>query len=982
MFSPSTRTGSLLFSTSRVFRTCCRSALALLFFGLCNSIPAGAQSRSVELSGFVTDALDGLPLQGAAVYLRRPGRPGIVKGTTTNSAGRYSMRQILPGEYVVVVRFVGYDEVELSIDFSPEQDATLDVSLEQSRIDLNTIVVSASRQQEKVLDAVSAISVLSVREIQRETTPSPSSALRYVSGVDHAQTGIDRREISLRGFNNSVTGETYVLTDHRLSAIPGLALNAYGLMPIPTLDISRIEVVRGPGSALYGSGVDQGLIHFITKDPFSFPGTSVSTGGGERGLFETEFRHAGVYDEKLGYKLVAEYASGEDWELSRDDADDLDIIALDGDSLRDPDYWKYGVNGTLEYRFDDDTRLAARGGYLSQKMTLLTGIGAAQTDNFSYTYGQLRFSDGPLSAQIYLNQNDGGSSFYYNPTTLSGTRFGIVDRTMLLNGQVQYNFRLMNGREDLLIGSDYKLTMPKTEGTIHGRNESIDKVEEIGIYAQSSTILTDDVNLSVALRADYNNIARTVQLSPRAGIVFKITPTHSFRFAINRAYGAPVLSPNFLDLRIADENIRGPFMLGLQGRGSHKGFSFEQFREQHTIQYLFPDLGDLQRPETPSLFGQMLPLDRLPIHPVYEAFAANLNDALQAGALLPAPFDRLSTAERDEFAQLVNQLLPLIQGNTQGVLGIPDVNEQGYRAVSGPVDIEPLKQSLTSSIEVGYKGAVGSKVVIAADVYFAQKKNFVGPLALETPYVYLANLEEDLTNILSPLMDDFINADPELDALLQDLDLDATETSVFLARLAARGHDNLEGLAGTRVGVVQSDQQILPDGSPSTYAGGLLAYRNFGNVTLWGTDIAVDYIASDQVRIKANLSFVSDDFFDSKELEAEGNELAVALNAPTLKIGAGMEYQFPFGLSLRASGRAVNDFNVISGPFVGKVENYAVLDAGLGYDFGRQIPGLRLDMTAQNLLTFVDGKHVSTHREFIGAPHIGRMIMARILFTF
>ena len=262
--------------------------------------------------------------------------------------------------------------------------------------------------------------------------------------------------------------------------------------------MSRIEVVRGPGSALYGSGVDQGLIHFITKDPFSYPGTSISTGGGERGVFETEFRHAGVYNENLGYKIVGEYASGEDWELSRNNPDDLEIIQVNGDTLRDPNYWKYGINGLLEYRINPQTRLIANGGYLSQKMALLTGIGAAQTDNFSYMYGQVRFQSGPLFSQIYINQNDGGSSFYYNPTSLSGTRFNIVDKTMLLNGQVQYDLNFFDGREEFLVGADYKLTIPKTERTIHGRNEDRDRIEELGVYAQSTTILTEDVTLSLA----------------------------------------------------------------------------------------------------------------------------------------------------------------------------------------------------------------------------------------------------------------------------------------------------------------------------------------------------------------------------------------------------------------------------------------------------------------------------------------------------
>ena len=940
-----------------------------------------AQQRYAEVSGLITDALNGQPLQGASILLTQNDRLGYQYGAATDGDGKYRLGQVLAGQYQVTVRFVGYDEERFSLDLSGGERATLDASLEQSRIHLNTIVVSASRQAEKVQDAISSVSVLSDNAIQGETTLSPSATLRHISGIDHAQTGIDRREISLRGFNNSVTGETYVLTDHRLSAIPGLAVNAYGLMPIPTIDVSRIEIVRGPGSALYGSGVDQGLIHFITKDPYTFPGTSISTGGGERGVFETEFRHAGVVNERIGYKIVGEYASGEDWELNSDDPQDLAIIQSDGNAQRDTEYWKYGVNGLFEYRFNDRSRFIANGGYLSQKMALLTGIGAAQTDDFSYLYGQLRYHSGTFFSQFYINQNDGGRSFYYNPTTFSGSRFDIVDKTMLINGQVQYGLNLFNGREELLLGSDYKLTIPKTEGTIHGRNESMDQIEELGAYVQSTTLVTEDVTLTLALRGDYNNLYEKLQLSPRAGILFKIAPGHNFRVAVNHAYGAPVLNPNFLDLRVADQSIAGPFSLSIQGQGAHQGFTFNQFRENQMVQYLIPDLGDLQQPANPAFFGQHVPLDRLPIHPVFEAFATDLTDALLNGQALPAPLNGLSLSDRERFAQLVNQLTPYVQGVTPGTLGVPAPNETGFRSVAAPVDVAPLKQTETSSIEFGYNGVVGKRLIFSADAYFTRKKNFVGPLALESPYVFMTSLEQDLTDIIAPIIGDFIDADPELANLLQDLNLNSDQTTALLSGLAANGHDNLAAYATTQVGIVSPDQTVLPEDAGPGFVGGLMTYRNFGNVTLWGTDIAVSYLVSEKLRVQGHVSYISDDYFDNTELQEE-NDLAVALNAPTFKMGLGAEYQFPFGLSLRASGRAVNDFIVISGPFIGTVDDYMVFDAGLGFDFGRQITGLRLDLTAQNLLTFVNGKQVDTHREFIGAPQIGRILMARALFTF
>ena len=939
------------------------------------------QQKLAEINGLVTDALNGLPLHGATIALSQTGIPGIINGTATDDEGRFRVTRVRPGRYTVTVRFVGYVEEQRTILLNPAQSLRVDVSLEQSSIDLNTVVVSASRQQEKILEAISSISVVNDREIHSDVTPSSASTLRNVMGIDIAQTGVDRRELALRGFNNSVTGVTYVLTDHRLSSVPGLAINAYGLMPITTLDLNRIEIVRGPGAALYGAGVDQGLLHFVTKDPFAYPGTSISTGGGERGLLDVEFRHAGVYNGDLGYKIVGEYVRGEDWSLDPDDPVDRTLINAEG-GLRDPDYWRYGVSGMAEYRIDDDVSLTGNGGFLSQKMALLTGIGAAQTNNFSYVYGQVRLDAGPFFAQAYLNQNNSGQSFYYGPTALLDSPFDIQDRTLLVNGQVQYNETLLDGRELILAGVDYKLTLPRTAGTLHGRNESNDHIEEFGAYLQSSTVITEDVDLTAALRADYNNIAQKIQLSPRAGIVFKITPRHTFRVTGNRAFGAPGLNPNFLDLRIANHFTSEPFALTLQGRGAHEGFTFDAFREQGTVAYLLPDAGDTANPDSPVLFGRMVPQDQIPLAPIYEAFAAAFGDALLTGADLPAAIGQLSAGDRSALSRFVEQLAPFVQGSGTGVLGVPALTESGFRRVGAPIDIAPLEQTVTSSIEVGYKGVFANRFIFTADAYLSHKKNFVGPLLVEAPFVYLENLDQDLRSRLLPVVDEFIQADPDLADLLGRLGLGADETAAYIASLAAGGFGDTKGFAEVPVAVVQPDQNPLPETSSSTSVGGLLSYRNYGDINLWGVDLSLEYLASDQLRVFSSASFVSDDYFDNTELEEENTDLAVSLNAPKMKVSGGFEYRFPRGFSFRAAGRFVEEFPVISGPYVGLVEDYFVIDAGLGYDFGRQVTGLRVDLTAQNLMTVVNGEITSMHREFIGAPKVGRIVMARVVYTF
>ena len=72
-----------------------------------------------------------------------------------------------------------------------------------------------------------------------------------------------------------------------------MRLNAYNFIPVTNEDVERIEVVLGPGSALYGPNSANGVLHVITTSPFASAGTTVQMGLGERSLRKAAFRHAG-----------------------------------------------------------------------------------------------------------------------------------------------------------------------------------------------------------------------------------------------------------------------------------------------------------------------------------------------------------------------------------------------------------------------------------------------------------------------------------------------------------------------------------------------------------------------------------------------------------------------------------------------------------------------------------------------------------------
>ena len=395
----------------------------LLVFGL----SASAQNGSI--AGTVMDAESGETLPGVNIIV-----VGSTMGAASNIDGNYEVRNVPAGDYRVSADFIGYQSDTLSVTVVAGQTARLNFSLATAAIELgNVVVVSASRRAEKSLEAPASISVINEAEIRGEIAPTSVAILRNTTGVDMAQTGVDRQEVVLRGFNNAFSGAAFILTDFRQAAVPSLDVNVHSIMPNMTVDIDKVEIVRGPGSALYGPGVDAGVIHYITKDPFQYPGTSISVGGGERNLAFTQFRTAGVSQAngKLAYKFSGQYSRADDWEL--DPNNPVDAIQLDGNARpRDYDYQKINLNALLKYRFNNEVSFTLNGGYAALDGTVQTGIGTVRAEDFGYSYLQGRLQAGRLFAQVYKNFNNAGKSFVYD------NGLAVVDNSTQLNVQARH----------------------------------------------------------------------------------------------------------------------------------------------------------------------------------------------------------------------------------------------------------------------------------------------------------------------------------------------------------------------------------------------------------------------------------------------------------------------------------------------------------------------------------------------------------------
>ncbi len=275
-----------------------------------------AQSGSV--TGQISDADNDDPLIGANVII-----VGTTMGAATDLKGNYSIRNVPIGAVTLKVSYIGYEEQTLDLTVTLGEIVKADIAMEREAIQMQTYVVTASRRRERVEDAPAAISVITQKEIRRESNTNLGDYLKQVKGVDFTQSGVDSYNLSARGFNSSFSSRLLTLTDGRMANIPSLRLIAYNVIPVSFEDVKQFEVVLGPSSALYGPNAHSGVLNIITSTPRESVGTTINIQGGDLAqeggyLRKLTFRHATVFKD-IGFKVSAVAFNAYDWEHFNDD---------------------------------------------------------------------------------------------------------------------------------------------------------------------------------------------------------------------------------------------------------------------------------------------------------------------------------------------------------------------------------------------------------------------------------------------------------------------------------------------------------------------------------------------------------------------------------------------------------------------------------------------------------------------------------------
>ena len=411
--------------------------------------------QAATLNVTVMDARTGEKLDGISVTA--VSQAGTSNEGVSDAAGMLEIADLATGAYTIAASAPGYtDKTMANVELVADGTTSVEIALSSDVIQLDQVSVTASRRREKVLEAPASVAVVSASQIRDRVAPSVTEHLKSVGGVDVVNTGLGSSHVVVRGFNNVFSGSLLSLVDNRIARVPSLRVNAYSLIPTASEDIEQIEVVSGPGAALYGPNSANGVMHILTRSPFTSQGTTISIGGGERSMLMGSLRHAGVINETLGYKLSASGFRGNDWEEGRS-AEDL---------AGEPEFDTYRAGGEfrLDYRPNDDLTTILASGFTQFTGIELTGLGAGQAKNWTYGYLQGRFIYKDLFAQAFWNRSDAADTF------LLRTGDDIIDNSDLYVGQIQHGYSL-GERQRFTYGLDLLLTRPDTEETINGRNE-------------------------------------------------------------------------------------------------------------------------------------------------------------------------------------------------------------------------------------------------------------------------------------------------------------------------------------------------------------------------------------------------------------------------------------------------------------------------------------------------------------------------------
>ena len=390
-------------------------------------------------------------------------------------------------------------------------------------------VTSVSKKPQRLANVAAAVHVISAEDIRQLGANSLAEVLRLAPGVDATRFSGNRWSVSVRGFAEIFAEKLLVLVDGRNAFNPAFSGVSWQDFQFPLEDIERIEVIRGPAAAIWGSNGMNGVINIITRSAAATQGGMVVAGGGTVEGAYARARWGGQNtDGSVFYRF---YGSAQ-----RTNAQDA-LPQLGGGSGQDA--------------YDSQSMGLRVDGYLGggARWDVSADVYQNRTGGQAYLYQET----GPSIQSVTERHRGTALRVRYEQALAEGANlqfqaayvgselrvpYGVTDLRDTLDLDMQHRFK-MGSSQELVWGINYRFSSDTISPTLWMQmNEESRSLSFYGAFVQNEISLADDLRLTLGLRAD-NNPFSGWDAQPTARLSWNLQPNQTLWGALSKAARAP-----------------------------------------------------------------------------------------------------------------------------------------------------------------------------------------------------------------------------------------------------------------------------------------------------------------------------------------------------------------------------------------------------------------------------------------------------------
>ncbi len=481
----------------------------------------------------------------------------------TDQNGEFVFRRLEAGTYTLQFKGISIaeKEVKIKVENNDDVDNVHVIPITFRDVRANEVdVYSSNRRLQKITEAPSAISVVSGKALEQATSHGQlSKTLEHIQGIDVVQSGMNDFNINTRGFNNSINRRVLVLVDGRDPSTPLLNLMEWNSLQTNLADISKIEVVRGPGSALYGMNAYNGVINITTNAPKDVLGTRVSVTGGDYNTLRADARHAGKITDDLLFKVnVGGSSQRQSWIGSRDlsGGGSLEYTGLlqdvkgnrpgvgniqNIDSMINQHKTAQSIFGTarLDYTLNENATILAEIGYSRYKNEYFVNqTGRILIPDVEKPFARVAYNSKNWNIQAHWSKrNTPMPQVVMNAAATSGEKSDIATVDAQWNeSYLQDQLKVVAG-----VSHEYQHIITAAAGSSPLLNPDNLHNNFTGVYGQFEYSILKNLQLVGATRFDRSTLFAN-QFSPKAALVWAPIDDQTFRFTVNRSFLRPSYS--------------------------------------------------------------------------------------------------------------------------------------------------------------------------------------------------------------------------------------------------------------------------------------------------------------------------------------------------------------------------------------------------------------------------------------------------------